>query len=122
VAYAVELERSFRAVQGLPSPVRAGRGDPPVDGFEVVLRAGVTFGEEQLTGRGWFFDTDAADEVLDELCARLAARPWTELFAFRPTFELVARHVFGELSARLAQLSYVELANRTMGVTTRYAG
>jgi 6-pyruvoyltetrahydropterin/6-carboxytetrahydropterin synthase len=122
VAYLVEMERSFRAVQGLPSPIRTRRGEPPVDGFDVVLRAGVAFGDDQLTGRGWFFDTDAADEVLDALSARLAGRPWTDLFDFRPTFELVARHVFGELSGRLAQLSYVELVNRTLGVTTRYAG
>jgi hypothetical protein len=122
VAYLVEMERSFRAVQGLPSPVRARRGAPAAGAFDVVLRVGVAFGEEQLTGQGWFFDTDAADEVLDELSARLAGRPWTELFDFRPTFELVARHVHGELSGRLAPLSYVELGNRTLGVTTRYAG
>jgi hypothetical protein len=34
--------------------------------------------------------------------ASLSARPCTELFDFRPTFELVARHTFRELAADLA--------------------
>jgi 6-pyruvoyltetrahydropterin/6-carboxytetrahydropterin synthase len=94
VAFVVEVEREFRAVQGLASPVRAGRGLPliaPGAGVPMLLRAGVAFGDEQLTESGWFFDTDAAGVVVQACCDDLARRAWTELFDFRPTVELVAR-------------------------------
>ncbi len=123
MSYLVEVERRFRAVQGLPSPVRAQRGLSLLaagDGVEVVVRAGVAFEDEQLTGRGWFFDTDAAAGELTRCCAELEGRPWTEVFDFRPTFELVARHLHGRLSARLPQLAYVEIKDASFGVTTRY--
>jgi hypothetical protein len=124
VAFVVEVERRFKAVQGLPSPVRAGRGLPLVpagEGISAVLRIGVAFDEGQLTERGWFFDTDAAAEVVQHYCDDLGRRPWTELFDFRPTFELVARHLYHELTERIAQLAYVELRDETFGVTTRYS-
>ncbi|GAB2616501.1 hypothetical protein Aab01nite_29350 [Paractinoplanes abujensis] len=124
MSYVVEVEHRFRAVQGLPSPVRAARGQSllaPGEGVEVAVRAGVAFDDEQLTARGWFFDTDAAAAELERCCAGLGARPWTELFDFRPTFELVARHVHGRLAASLPQLAYVEIRDVTFGVTTRYA-
>lgn len=123
MSYFVEIERAFTAVQGLPSPVRVQRGISPLargQGFEIVLRVGVSFDDDQLTERGWFFDTDAAEEVIDDCCAHLASDTWTSLFDFRPTFELVARHVFLRLASSVTQLSYVELDNRTIGVRTRY--
>ena len=123
MAYEVEVERVLRAQQGLPSPVRARRGLaplPPGEPIEVALRAAVTFDDGHLTGRGWFLDTDALAERLDEWAAVLGDGPWTARFPFRPTFELVARHVFTELSGTVAQLAWVELADRTYGTRTRY--
>ena len=125
MTYLIEMERAFTAVQGLPSPVRAQRGIAPLPSghrTDVVLRIGVSFADDQLTDRGWFFDTDAVEELIDACCADLASRTWTERFDFRPTFELVARYAFDRLSAGIAQLAYVELQNRTNGVTTRYLG
>lgn len=120
VAFVVEVERSFRARQGLPSPIRAARGLPSVPATEVVLRVVVAFEDDQLTARGWFFDTDAAGLLLDGVCEDLGGRPWTEIFDFRPTFELVARELFHRLSAEIPQLHQVELVDRTFGSTTRY--
>jgi hypothetical protein len=123
MGYLVEVERQFRAVQGLPSPVRARRGLPPnTGGISVVVRAGVEFGEEALTARGWFFDTDAAAEELAECCAGLDERPWTAVFDFRPTFELVSRHLYRRLVPRLPGLTYLEIEDQTFGVRTRYQG
>ena len=122
MSFVVEVEHRFRAVQGLRSPVRSRRGLPllaPGAGVEVVVTAGVAFADDQLTERGWFFDTDAAAAELEHCCAALSARPWTEVLP-RPTFELVARHLFGVLAQRLPQLSYVELRDCDFGVTTRY--
>ena len=62
MAFEVEVERAFRAVQGLRSPVRARRGlslISPAKGIDVVLRVGIAFSEDQLTDEGRFFDTDA---------------------------------------------------------------
>ncbi|MDY7089338.1 MAG: hypothetical protein SYR96_30055 [Actinomycetota bacterium] len=123
MTYLVEVEHRFRAVQGLPSPIRAELGRSrlaPGEGVEVVVRACVTFADDQLTGRGWFFDTDAAASELAACCADLAARPWTEIFDFRPTFELVARHLHTRLAERQPQLAYTEIRDATFGVTTRY--
>ncbi|SNY60368.1 hypothetical protein [Paractinoplanes atraurantiacus] len=123
MSYLVEVEHRFRAVQGLPSPVRAREGLPLLasgEGVEVVVTAGVAFEDEQLTERGWFFDTDAAALTLREHCADLAARPWTELFTFRPTFELVARHLYAALAPELPQLAFVQIRDTAFGVTTRY--
>ena len=123
MSFVVEVEHRFRAVQGLPSPVRARRGLPLLDpgqGVEVVVTAGVAFADEQLTERGWLFDTDAAAAELESVCAGLAARPWTEVVPFRPTFELVARHLFGLLAQRLPRLAYVAVRDDDFGVTTRY--
>ena len=122
--YVVELERSFRANQGLASPVRRAKGlaaAVPDGGFSVVLRLGITFKESQLTSSGWFVDTDAVEDLLTAQCDLLASKKWTELFDFRPTFELVARQVFRELQADMPQLAYVELENTTLGVTTRFS-
>ena len=121
--YEVEVGRVCTVRQGLPSPVRSRRGLTPLEpgaGVEVVLRAAVTFDDAQLTGRGWFLDTDALAEHLDGWAAVLGDGPWTARFTFRPTFELVARHVFTELAAVVPQLAWVELADRTYGSRTRY--
>ena len=115
------VERSFRAVQGLPWPVRAARGLPALSGpVEVLLRVAVAFDDDQLTERGWFLDTDAVAELLESVGAELSGRPWTEIFEFRPTFELVARHLFGRLTPDIPQLAWVELIDRDFGSTTRY--
>jgi 6-pyruvoyltetrahydropterin/6-carboxytetrahydropterin synthase len=124
VAFVVEVERRFKAVQGLPSPVRAERGLPLMpagEGIPVVLKIGVAFDENQLTERDWFFDTDATAEVIEECCDGLGQGAWTELFEFRPTFELVARHLYRQLASRIPQLAFVELRDETFGVTTRYS-
>ena len=36
--------------------------------------------EDQLTERGWFFDTDATAGLVQECCDGLSGRSWTELF------------------------------------------
>lgn len=123
MSFVVEVQRRIKAVQGLPSPVRARRRLPPIAsgaGVDLVVTAAVAFAEDQLTERGWFFDTDAAAEELECCCAGLEARVWTDLFEFRPTFELVARHLFDQLSPRMPQLAFVELHDETFGVRTRY--
>ncbi|WP_231914212.1 hypothetical protein [Rhodococcus sp. LB1] len=53
---------------------------------------------------------------------KLTGGVWAETFAFRPTFENVARWAYGELCSSVPQPSYVELDNETIGVTTRYLG
>ena len=123
MSFVVEVERRFRVRQGLPSPVRARNGQPRIEsgaGVDLTVTVGVAFEEAQLTERGWFFDTDAAAEQVDQVCAGLAARAWTDLFDFRPTFELVARHLFHELAPHLPQLAFVELHDESFGSRTRY--
>jgi hypothetical protein len=123
MGFVVEVQRRITVVQGLPSPVRARRGLELIGsgaGVALTVTAGVEFGDDQLTARGWFFDTDAAAEDLELCCADLERHIWTELFDFRPTFELVARHLFGQLAARLPQLGFVELHDETFGIRTRY--
>ncbi len=125
MSYSVEISKTFQVKQGLASPVLRAKGGSafgPTDGFEVVLRAGVAFNEDQLTDRGWFFDTDAGEEAITGICKQLASDTWTRLFDFRPTFELVARWVFEELRTEIRQLAYIELENSTLGVKTRYQG
>ena len=123
MAFVVEVERAFRAVQGLRSPVRARRGlslISPAKGIDVVLRVGIAFGDDQLTDEGRFFDSDVVAERVQACCDDLAERTWTELFDFPPTFELVARHVFERLSSGIAGLAYVEFRDKEFNVRTRY--
>jgi 6-pyruvoyltetrahydropterin/6-carboxytetrahydropterin synthase len=123
MAFVVEVERAFRAVQGLRSPVRARRGlslISPAKGIDVILVVGIAFADDQLTDDGRFFDTDLVAEQIQGCCDDLAERTWTELFDFPPTFELVARHVFDRLSAGIAGLAYVELRDKEFNVRTRY--
>src|SRR4051794_551365 len=85
MSFLVEVEHRFRAVQGLASPVRRLRGLPRIeagDGIDVTVAVGVRFRDDQLTGRGWFLDTDAVAEELERCCAPLGEWPWTELFDF----------------------------------------
>ncbi len=118
MAYTVEIARRFEAHQGLKAAVRAVL--PTGASVPVVLRVGVSFEDAQLTARGWFFDTDLVGDLLDRCCAELSSAPWTSLFPFRPTFELVARELHARLSAQIPQLTYVELQDESFGTTTRY--
>lgn len=123
MSYVVDACVVFRARQGLPSPVRAAAGRRqlvPGEAVEVVLRAGVAFEDSDLTERGWFFDTDALSVRLAAWAGLLGDGPWTDRFPFRPTFELVARHVYGELVPEVPGLAFVELEDRTYGSRTRY--
>jgi len=87
---------------------------------EVALRAGVGFDDSDLTERGWYFDTDALSARLAAWADLLGDGPWTDRFPFRQTFELVARHVYGELASEIPGLAFVELEDRTYGSRTRY--
>jgi hypothetical protein len=121
--FVVDVCVVFRARQGLPSPVRAAAGQQrlvPGGGVEVALRAGVGFEDGDLTERGWFFDTDALSARLAAWAEVLGDGPWTDRFSFRPTFELVARHLYGELVPEVPGLAFVELEDRTYGSRTRY--
>lgn len=121
--YIVEVEKSFRATQGLASPIRNSqglRGLQPSAGYEVTLKVGVMFDEAQLTDRGWFVDTDAIDELLSSVVSRLQNKKWTTQFEFRPTFELVSKWAYAQLEPDVKQLHYVVLVNQTLGITVRY--
>lgn len=121
--YVLEIEKAFNASQGLKSPIRDSKGLPalqPSTGYQLVLKTGIIFDEMQLTERGWFVDTDAVDVELEAIVSRLSSKKWTELFEFRPTFELVARWIFIQLQPRVAQLDHITLVNQTLGITVRY--
>jgi hypothetical protein len=121
--YTVEIEKTFRAVQGLTSPVREQKGLPALvgdDGFAVTLRVGISFDDDQLKETGWFVDTDAVEGIVQGCAKYLESAPWTSLFDFRPTFELVSREMFGRMSNEIEQLSFVQLENSTIGVMTRF--
>ena len=123
MVYTVVIQKTFTALQGLKSTVRALEGLPPLvkdEGFRVTLHVGISFADNQLKDAGWFVDTDASQRVVDECCARLSHDKWTNMFEFRPTVELVSRYIFQQLSNEIDQLSYVELENQTIGVRTRY--
>ncbi|GIE92786.1 6-carboxytetrahydropterin synthase [Paractinoplanes rishiriensis] len=123
MSFVVEVERRLTVRQGLSSPIRSRRGLTligPGEGVDIVVRVAVTFADDQLNEDGRFLDTDALTEELDTQCAILTARPWTETFPFRPTFELVARELFGRLAERVPQLTHVELADESFGSRTRY--
>ncbi len=121
--YIVEVTNSFNARQGLRSPVRSNAGLaslPLENGFQVIMKVGVRFDDDQLTDNGWYIDTDALEQRLVGCANILSGDVWTELFDFRPTFEQVSRWLFKKLQSDVAQLSYVELENVTLGVTTIY--
>lgn len=85
------------------------------------MQVGFAFADEQLGDRGWFIDTDELDSVIDAFVVELTADCWTERFSFRPTFELVSRWAYEQLVVSVPQLSYVELTNVSLGVSTRYS-
>jgi len=125
VAYKVVLEKKFKARQGLKSPIRNAQSLPslqPPDGYDLSLRVGIAFADRQLGERGWFIDTDSVESELDKIAAHLAAGTWTDLFDFRPTFEHVTRWAHQQLQPLIPQLDYVEIHNRTLGVSTKYTG
>jgi len=123
MTYLIELKREFKAKQGLESPIRRSKNLPslqPSDGCSLVLKVGIEFNESQLGPRGWFVDTDSLEGFLDEICQRLSKNKWTEIFDFRPTFELVTKWVFEQLESNITQLQYIEIENQTLGSKTRY--
>jgi hypothetical protein len=121
--YTVEVRKSFKALQGLKSPVRASKGLSslvPENGFDVTMTVGIMFDISQLNERGWFVDTDAIEEEINKYCDYLSSDKWTNLFPHRPTFELVSKLAYEKLQSSIPQLKYVELTNNTIGVTTKY--
>jgi hypothetical protein len=125
VSFVVEVDRPIQVRQGLSSPVRARTGQSllePGAVIDLTVTIGVAFEDDQLDHLGRYFDTDAVVDRLGRACADLEARPWTELFDFRPTFELVARRLFERLAAEIPQLAFVQLHDRSFGSRTRYCG
>jgi hypothetical protein len=123
VSFVVEVDRPIQVRQGLSSPVRARTGQSllePGAAIDLTVTIGVAFEDDQLDHLGRYFDTDAAADQVDLACADLAAHTWTELFDFRPTFELVARHLFERLAPGIPQLTFVQLHDETFGSRTRY--
>jgi hypothetical protein len=118
--YVVEIEHRVQITQGLPSPVRRAAGLASIASVPLLLTAGISFVEDQLTARGWFADTDALSSVVGACADHLGSAPWTSLFDFRPTFELVARSVFAELAPSIPQLAFVALRDEKFGTTTRF--
>ncbi len=121
--YTLKLSKEFSAIQGLRSPIRDAKQLPslqPQTGYEIVLIVGVEFDESQLGDRGWFVDTDSLESALDAVSVQLSGTKWTELFDFRPTFELVSRWIYQQLETTIPQLSYVELQNETLDITVKY--
>ena len=119
----LEIEKSFRAIQGLKSPIRDAQGLPglqPQNGYELTLKAAIAFEENQLTEQGWFVDSDAVDRELEQITAYLSSKSWTELFEYRPTFERIASWAFNELNQKVPQLSYITICNQTLGVNLTY--
>lgn len=123
MTFILEVEKTFKALQGLKSPVRNGQDLPtlyPKDGFDVIMKVGVTFNDDQLNERGWFVDSDKLEEHVENLITQLSGVVWTELFEFRPTFERVASWSFDQLAPVVHQLTYISFYNQTLGVTTTY--
>ena len=124
--FTVTVARSASIKQGLSSPVRAAAGLRPLElptgpGRPLELRIGIRFDDADLTDRGWFLDTDAVAQHLDREASRLESAPWTAIFTFRPTMELVSRHLFQRLRVHIEHLAYVELSDVELGSITRYA-
>lgn len=125
MSYLVTVARPARIHQGLAAPVRATRGLEPVErpsapGRQIRLVAGITFDDYDLTARGIFVDTDTVEQCLEQEVTRLESAPWTQIFSFRPSMELVSRDVFYRLQARIDNLGYVELDDLQIGASTRY--
>jgi 6-pyruvoyl-tetrahydropterin synthase len=124
MTYLIDLQKEFKAKQGLASPIRREKNLQslqPSDGYSLILKAGIKFDESQLGPRGWFVDTDSLDEAIENICAKLSSDKWTSLFDFRPTFELVAKWAFEQLQPQIKQLEYIEINNQTLKTKTRYS-
>jgi hypothetical protein len=87
----------------------------------IVLRAGVAFADEQLTERGWFSTPTRRRGSSSAAANGSRDGPGRKLVDFRPTFELVTRHLYHELSPHIPQLAFVELRDHTFATTTRYS-
>lgn len=123
MSYTVKVKKPFSAKQGLASPIRRDKSLPalqPADGYKLVLKVGIQFDDSKLNDKGWFIDTDAIDDQIEVIIKHLSSKKWTELFEFRPTFELVTRWVFRQLELHIEGLFDVTLTNQTLGVTVRY--
>lgn len=123
MSYMLKVAKTFKATQGLPSPVRAEQKMPPLqpaEGYDIQLTVGIVFADQQLTDQGWFVDSDAVEQRVKAVCDKLAGSKWTELFVFRPTFERVAQWAFEELLPQIPQLVVLILENKTLGVTIEY--
>lgn len=88
---------------------------------DVSLTIGVKFSADQVNDQGWFVDTDRLDQQLEEIVLLLSSKKWTELFDFRPTFELVSKYAYEQLTSSINQLAYVELSSETFRSKTRYS-
>lgn len=125
MSFLVTVARPAHIHQGLAAPVRAARGLDPLErpsgpGRQVRLVVGITFEDDDLTERGIFVDTDAVEQYLEQEAARLESAPWTQIFSFRPSMELVCRDLFHRMQTRVGRLAYVELDDNQLGVSTRY--
>jgi 6-pyruvoyltetrahydropterin/6-carboxytetrahydropterin synthase len=118
LSFVVEVDRRLRIRQGLPTSGKVKLA--PGAAVDLTVTVGVAFEDAQLDRLGRYFDTDAAADLVDRVCGDLGSRTWTELFDFRPTFELVARHLFERLAPEIPQLAFVELRDETFGSRTRY--
>ncbi|MEV6846086.1 6-carboxytetrahydropterin synthase [Actinoplanes sp. NPDC051411] len=118
MSFVVEVDRRFPVRQGLAGGAKARL--VPGAAIELRVTVGVAFEDDQLDHLGRYFDTDAAAEQVDRVCADLAGHVWTDLFDFRPTFELVARHLFERLAPEIPQLAFVRLRDETFGSRTCY--
>jgi hypothetical protein len=118
MGFVVEVDRRLRIRQGLPTSGKS-RLEPGA-AVDLTVTVGVAFEDDQLDRLGRYFDTDAAADLVDRACGDLATRAWTDLFEFRPTFELVARHLFERLAPEIPQLAFVQLHDETFGSRTRY--
>jgi hypothetical protein len=125
MSFVVTVARPARIRQGLAAPVRSGRGLDPLErpdalGRDIRMVVAIVFGDDELNDRGIFIDTDLVEQYLDEEVARLESAPWTRMFPFRPSMELVCRDLFHRLLTRIDNLVYVEFDDLQLGVMTRY--
>lgn len=65
-------------------------------------------------------DSDVVAQHLDREVTVLESAPWTQIFTFRPTMELVCRHLFRRLQDVIDNLVFVELSDVELGVVTLY--
>jgi hypothetical protein len=123
MSFVVEVVKSTTVRQGLTSSVRTSKakaGKPSLESFDICVRVGVVFTDKQLNKQGRYVDTDAFSDKVQAKTDYLASETWTVLFDFRPTFEMVAKWLCDQLQSEVKQLEYVEIENKTLGVTTQY--